>query len=183
MRCVAILCGLCLMLSTAAASGTPFRGSSIAHSALNQARAINATLLGHRAVEATVGKNLPGTAEAFAFRARRGGTAVSITVYLGARDRATRLFAGLYSSRHGHPESLLTAGSLRSPKAGRWNRVAVGSVHVRSGSTYWLAFSAKSARSTSATEIVGRARGRGRRGAGRARWQGPGPQAQTRAPA
>ena len=143
MRCVAIVCGLCLMLSTAAASGTPFRGSSIAHSALNQARAINATLLGNRAVEATVGKNSAGTAEAFAFRARRGGTAVSISVYLGARDRATRLFAGLYSSRRSHPESLLTAGLLRSPKAGRWNRVAVGSVLVRSGGTYWLAVLSK----------------------------------------
>ena len=85
-------------------------------------------LLGEQALESTVDHNLVGTVEAFAFRARRAGTAASINVYLDARDRATTLFAGLYSSRHGHPQSLLTSGLLRSPKAGAWNSVAVGSV-------------------------------------------------------
>ena len=78
-------------------------------------------LLGERALGSSVGDNLAGTVEGFAFRARRSGRAASISVYLDARDRATMLFAGLYSSRDGHPGSLLISGSLRSPKAGVWN--------------------------------------------------------------
>ena len=101
-------------------------------------------LLGNQAVEPKVGGNLVGTVEAFAFRARRAGTAASIRVYLDARDRTATLFAGLYSSRHGHPQSLLTSGLRRSPKAGAWNSVAVGSASLRSGTTYWLAVLGKS---------------------------------------
>ena len=100
-------------------------------------------LLGNRAIESTVGDNLAGTLEAFAFRARRGGTATSISVYLDKRDRATTVYVGLYSSRHGHPHSLMTSGSRRSPKAGVWNSLAVGSSHLQSGATYWLAILGK----------------------------------------
>ena len=46
-------------------------------------------LLGERAIESKVDHNLVGTVDAFAFRARRSGTAASISVYLDARDRAS----------------------------------------------------------------------------------------------
>jgi hypothetical protein len=96
-------------------------------------------LLGNRAIESTVDDHLAATGEAFAFQARRGGTATSVSVYLDKRDRATTVYAGLYSSLHGHPQSRMTSGSRRSPKAGAWNSLAVRSVHLRSGATYWLA--------------------------------------------
>ena len=102
-------------------------------------RVAHVILLGEQAIESTVDHNLSGTAEGFAFRARRSGTAASISVYLGARDRATTLLAGLYSARHGHPESLLTSGLLRSPKRGAWNSLGVASARLRSGTMYWLA--------------------------------------------
>ena len=154
---LAILCGLCLLMSGAAASGAPFSSSSPSDSVMYQAsttslvahrrtvkrthglHAANVMLLGNQAIESTVGHNLVGTVEAFAFRARRSGTAASISVYLGARDRATTLFAGLYSSRHGHPQSLLTSALRRSAKAGAWNSLAVASARVKSGRKYWLA--------------------------------------------
>ena len=93
---------------------------------------------GQPAIEPAVDHNFVGTVEAFAFRARHSGTAASISVYLDARDRAHTLFAGLYSSRHGRPRTLLTSGLRRSPRAGAWNSVAVRSASVRSGRTYWL---------------------------------------------
>ena len=174
MRRVAILCGLCLAMTGAAALGAPFRSSSrtasaptaltslvggrlrqnseVAHSSTEEGRARHGNvqrthrskaaqvmLLGEQAIEPMVDDNLAGTVEGFAFRARRSGTAASIKVYLDGRARANTLFAGLYSSRHGHPQSLLTSGLLRSPKAGAWNSVAVASANLRSGTTYWLA--------------------------------------------
>ena len=106
---------------------------------IHRSHAAQVLLVGRDAIEPTVGHNLAGTVEAFAFRARRSGTAASINVYLNTHDRATTLFAGLYSSRQGHPESLLTSGLLRSPKTGRWNSVPVGPASLRAGATYWLA--------------------------------------------
>ena len=102
-------------------------------------------LLGNRAIESTVDDHLAGAGEAFAFRARRGGTATSISVFLDRRDQATTVYAGLYSSRHGHPQVLMTAGSRRSPRTGAWNSLAVRSAHLRSGTTYWLAVLGKGA--------------------------------------
>ena len=116
--------------------------SKVVHTNLKRKRGSHGAqviLLGDRAVESTVDDNFVGTVEGFAFRARRSGTAASISVYLDTRNRATTVFAGLYSSRHGHPQSLLTSGLLRYPKAGAWNSVAVGSARLRSGTTYWLA--------------------------------------------
>ena len=176
MRRIGILCGLCLVLTGAAASGAPLSRVFSAKTALSHPSATslfarrvpqnprvvqsasrhhgtmkrvtgrqvaNVMLLGNRAIESTVGDNLVGTLEGFAFRARRGGTATSISVYLDKRDRATTVYVGLYSSRHGHPQSLMTSGSRRSPKAGAWNSLAVGSSHLQSGATYWLAILGK----------------------------------------
>ena len=176
MRRIAFLCGLCLLMTGAVASGAPLIGAWVRDSAAGRGstrplgrssvrglvvhrggvkraggnHAAQVVLLGERALGSTVGDNLAGTVEGFAFRARRSGRAASISVYLDARDRATTLFAGLYSSRGGHPGSLLISGSLRSPRAGVWNSVAVRSGRMRSGRmrsggtlrfgrTYWLA--------------------------------------------
>ena len=102
MRSIAILFGVCLLLMGAAASGAALRSSSSTGSALLDAsatrtrgpHAANVMLLGNRAVESTVDGHSSGTGEAFAFRARRGGTATSISVYLDKRYRATSVYAG-----------------------------------------------------------------------------------------
>lgn len=177
MRRLAILCGLCLLMTCAAASGSirssPSTGSAVSEISATglaasrlpqkarlarsseQGRVRDATvkrtrrprfpliLLGETAVEPRVGHNPAGTVAAFAFRARRSGTAASIHIYIGRRTRATILLAGLYSNRHGHPRTLLTSGSRQSPKAGGWSSVAVASARVRSGTTYWLAILGK----------------------------------------
>jgi hypothetical protein len=150
-RRLAILSGLCLIMTGAAASGAP-RSSKSPTSALNGHalrasakrrthghRASPLVLLGERAVESRVDHPSVGTVEAFAFRARRSGTAASISVYLDARDRATNVIAGVYSSRHGRPQSLLTLGLLRFPKAGAWNSVVVPPATLNSGRSYWIA--------------------------------------------
>jgi large repetitive protein len=173
-RRIAILCGLCLLITSAGASGatlispsstdssankTPATGReylrqkpALAHSRSDRGHVRHGTvkrprssdgglviLLGEQALEPTVSDNPVGTVEAFAFRARRSGTAASISVYLAGGNRATALFASLYSSSRGEPRSLLTWGLVRSPKANAWNSVAVRSAGLRSGSTYWLA--------------------------------------------
>lgn len=96
-------------------------------------------LVGEHAVEPTAARSSAGVLEAFPFRSRRGGTASAVRVYLGPASRASTLLVGLYSDRKGHPASLLTAGSLRSPEAHRWNSVPVGSASLRSGVIYWIA--------------------------------------------
>lgn len=101
-------------------------------------------LLGRSLVGPVVEHNPAGTVEAFAFRAQRGGAAASVGVYLDRRNRATSVVAGLYSSRHGRPASLLTSGVLRAPKSGTWNSVVVRSAKVRAGQIYWIAVRAKS---------------------------------------
>ena len=137
----AILCALCLVMTGAGASGARLRTSSSSVGTPATAKRVHGAqliLLGQPAIEPKVDHNFVGTVEAFAFRARHSGTAASISVYLDARDRAQTLFAGLYSSRHGRPRTLLTSGLRRSPRAGAWNPVAVRSARVRSGRTYWL---------------------------------------------
>ena len=139
----AILCALCLVITGAGAFGAPLRTSSSPVGTPATAKRVHGAnpqviLLGHRAIEPAVDHNFVGTVEAFAFRARRTGTAASISVYLDARNRAHTLFAGLYSSRDGRPRTLLTSGLRRSLRAGAWNSVAVRWARVRSGTTYWL---------------------------------------------
>ena len=188
MRSIAILGGVLLVLAGAAASGAALRSSSSAGSALLAASATRThsphvakvMLLGNRAIESTVNDHLVGSGEAFVFRARRGGTATAISVYLDKRDRAGTVYAGLYTSRDGHPQSLLTSGSRRSSKAGAWNSLPVRSVRLQSGATYWLAVLGKVERCASGTEPVARAPARVRRCSGCSRFPGPGTPAPSR---
>ena len=175
MRRIAILCGLCTLLTGAAASGAPLSRSSTGwalryasptplvtgrlprnrnpvyasgarvrthyrtSSRTHGSHAAQVVMLGEQAIQPSVGANGVGVVQAFAFRARRTGTAGSITVYIDALDRATAVFAGLYSSRDSRPHALLTSGRLQSPRASAWNTVPVGSASLRSGTIYWVA--------------------------------------------
>ena len=147
MRSITILIGVCLVLTGAAASGASLRSSPNSGSERLAASATpthvpqvaKVVLLGNQAIGSTVDDHSAGNGEAFAFRARRAGTATSISVYLDKRDQATAVYVGLYSNRHGQPHTLITRGSRRAAKAGAWNSLAVRSVQLRSGATYWLA--------------------------------------------
>jgi hypothetical protein len=102
-------------------------------------RAARIFLFGDRQVEKTVGRTAPGSAVAFPFRNRATGMALAISVYVGASSRAKRLLAALYAGKNGHPGTLLTKGSVKSPKHGAWDTVHVAPARVRPGFTYWVA--------------------------------------------
>jgi hypothetical protein len=99
----------------------------------------SAVLFGNQMIGRRVDPNRAGWAQAFRFTNRGSGATTSITIYLGPYSRATKLFAGLYSNSDGHPGVRITSGSLSSPRAGKWNRVAVRTVTLLSGRVYWVA--------------------------------------------
>lgn len=140
-------------------------------------------LLGEHALESTVAHNLVGTVEAFQFQARGSGTAASINVFLAAGDRATALFAGVYSSRDGRPHSLLTSGFLRAPGLRHGTRSPSAPPVCNPAGRTGLPCSGKVAQSTSATEPADYATARGHPNAGCARCPALGPPARAHAPA
>jgi hypothetical protein len=95
------------------------------------------TLFGDSTVESGLDSNAAGWAEAFRFANQTGGRVSTIAVYLASQNKATSLVAGIYSNNNGNPGSLLTSGTLSSLRSGAWNRVAVASVAIKSG-TYWI---------------------------------------------
>lgn len=96
-------------------------------------------LLGYVAVGFASASSSAGQPESFSFTGRRSGSVSSIHVFIDSRNRARSVVAGLYSNVHGHPGSLLTAGTLNHPKSGAWNSLRVRSAPIRSGHIYWLA--------------------------------------------
>jgi hypothetical protein len=96
-------------------------------------------LIGSEAVYGNRDSLAAGTAEAFPFTASASGSATSIHVYVDTGSSATKVVVGLYQNSSGHPSTLLSTGSLRSPQSGAWNSVPIGSVAVSQGARYWLA--------------------------------------------
>ncbi|HEY0516649.1 MAG TPA: hypothetical protein VGD00_05975, partial [Solirubrobacteraceae bacterium] len=103
------------------------------------ARPAGLVLLGEEHVRDEVSVLAAGEARAFEFRARSSGAALNVHVYLGGRNTATSMVAGLYATSAGQPGALLTSGTLSSTAAGAWNSVPVASRQLIAGSTYWLA--------------------------------------------
>ncbi|MGI8715734.1 MAG: hypothetical protein ACR2NR_21645, partial [Solirubrobacteraceae bacterium] len=95
-------------------------------------------LFGQPTIERKLGQSPVGTAKAFRFLDRSTGKVSTIAVYVDARNRATRMIAGVYSDHGGAPGTRLTWGSRASLKAGAWNRIAVRPVSLAKKS-YWLA--------------------------------------------
>ena len=108
-------------------------------SGVTAASADDPVLFGDQTIESNRDWNRAGSPEAFRFQDATSGSASSITVYIDSKNRATTLIAGVFSDNNGQPASLLTSGSLRSPKAGSWNQVPVTSADVQGGSNYWIA--------------------------------------------
>jgi hypothetical protein len=95
-------------------------------------------LFGDQAIESNSIIVPAGVAEATPFTARSSGQAAIISVYLGPATQANGLIVGLYSSRHGHPGSLLASGAEPLPTPGEWNAVGINSASVNTGSNYWI---------------------------------------------
>jgi hypothetical protein len=96
-------------------------------------------LVGSQNVYNQLGFSDSGQAEAFQAVATASGTLDALTFFLSERNTSTTVYFGLYSDNDGQPGTLLVQGSTSSPIKGSWNRIAVSSVPVSSGTTYWLA--------------------------------------------
>jgi outer membrane protein assembly factor BamB len=107
--------------------------------AVTAASASAAIVIGTGGVRPQVDQNAAGQAEAFRTPATASGTVDSMTVYVNATSKATKLLVGLYADNNGHPGALLTQGSLNTPTAGATNDVTVPGAAVTSGTQYWIA--------------------------------------------
>jgi hypothetical protein len=87
-----------------------------------------------------------GSARAFLFTNRVSATAKTIRLYLARGHRGRAFSVGIYSSRSGRPASLLTSGSTRSARAGRWATVRVHAVTLHAGRRYWIGVLARHGR-------------------------------------
>ena len=96
-------------------------------------------LIGQRTVQPRRTQMGAGSARAFSAKSRGGGTVSAIAVYVDAGNRARTLAVALYRNRGCRPAARLTYGSLRSPRARRWNTVKVHRISITAGHTYWLA--------------------------------------------
>lgn len=96
-------------------------------------------LFGDQRVESKAGHDAAGRVLTLPFSNKTTGIATSIDVYVGSRSKATKLIAGIYSYRKGHPAKRLTFGRLESPTAGAWNTVRVTPVRVAAGLRYGIA--------------------------------------------
>ena len=74
-------------------------------------------MFGNQKIGQLADQNPAGLVRAFPFTDSTGGKASSISVYVGAANRATTLIAGLYAGNGGHPGSKLAAD--RSPRRRR----------------------------------------------------------------
>ena len=78
-----------------------------------------AIIIGTSGVRPQVDQNAAGSVEAFRTPATATGSVETISVYVNATSKATRLYAGLYTDNNGHPGTLLTQGSTATPTPNR----------------------------------------------------------------
>ena len=96
-------------------------------------------LIGQQQSTPFVDENSGGEAEAFMVQAAVSGTIASLTVYVDASSKSTKLIVGLYSDKSGTPGGLLTQGTLSAPMPSTWNTVPVANATITAGTTYWIA--------------------------------------------
>src|SRR5690242_5731194 len=134
MRRPLVVCALCS--SIAVLSGAVALASSVTPVA---AQAGSKRSLESRATHRLLGAQARATARAFPYRAANSGTVASVTFYLAPRTAASLVKVALYSDLAGRPAKLLRTDSIRSPIAGKWNRVPINGIAVAAGRRYWLA--------------------------------------------
>jgi hypothetical protein len=121
------------------AAGNSTTSTGVTVSVTNTAPLPAAYLVGDQAIESATDSNPAGVAEAFKFTAVASGTLSALSAYIDVLSTATSVTVGVYSDVGGHPGALLTQGTRAGPVAGTWNDVAVTSVSLASGTTYWIA--------------------------------------------
>ena len=100
-------------------------------------------MLGNNVLEASMGSNPAGTAQAFKTSPAKTGVITSLNVYVDVGSTATSIVAGVYSDVNGHPGTLLARGSLAAPKADSTNAINISGVKLDSTKSYWLALLGK----------------------------------------
>ncbi len=103
------------------------------------ARPAGLLLLGEEQVRAGATSLTSGRSEAFEFHARNTGRTSAVHVYVGIRNTASAMAAGVYSSAGSSPGALLTSGTLDSVSAGGWDTIALPPSEVLAGQDYWIA--------------------------------------------
>lgn len=93
-------------------------------------------LLGKTKVGSSLGESQSGTAKAFPVRAVATGQVDSLSVYLDSSNEAPTVWVGMYTSHHGHPQTLLSKGVISNPISGQWNSVSLPPAQVSAGATY-----------------------------------------------
>ena len=96
-------------------------------------------LFGDRSIEPRRARSASGVAQSFPFHSPTSGSVTSLCLYVDRDSHAKSLVAGIYTSSRRHPGRLLGAGSLSSPRAGRWNLVDIAATPVSAGARYWVA--------------------------------------------
>ncbi len=96
-------------------------------------------LVGSTTVQPHVDTDTAGSAEAFQYEAKTGGTVNSLVLYVPKASTAPSIVVGLYSNASGHPATLLTSATIEEPTANAWNSIEVPPATVSAGSEYWLA--------------------------------------------
>ena len=96
-------------------------------------------LVGDSAVEAQRDYAIAGQSEAFRLQAGSSGAVGAAHVYIGEHNSARTIVVGLYGDSAGHPESLLSKGSVAISAAGAWQAVALSPAQLTAGDHYWLA--------------------------------------------
>ncbi|MGN6870634.1 MAG: hypothetical protein ACTHMY_19760 [Solirubrobacteraceae bacterium] len=154
MRRLAMMCAACLLMTVSVswAAGLRHGPAQVQHiSAHKQGAAQLASaqvakpalsrfiLLGNPAVGSTRSATHSGAARAFAFRARRSGTAYSISLYLARASTARTVSAGLYRDNGGKPGSQIVHALIVRPRAGVWNTTSLSTVGLTAGRMYWVA--------------------------------------------
>ncbi len=94
--------------------------------------------LGNTSIESNLDSNTVGRAESFFATATASGTINSISVFLESTSTSTNLVAGLYTNSGGSPGTLLSQGSSSTLINGAWNTIAIPSVTLTSGTSYWI---------------------------------------------
>lgn len=95
---------------------------------------------GNQSLGSTVDALLNGAAVASKSVAQASSMITGLNIYLDAGTTSTSVIAGVYSDNNGHPGTLLTSGTLASPKPGAWNSLTVPPVLQTAGKAYWIAF-------------------------------------------
>jgi hypothetical protein len=118
------------------AAGNTISSSPVAVTVSNAA---NTLLLGAATVQGLADSNPTGDAEAFTYVAAASGSARTLSFYVDSGSAATTLEVGVYADSGGRPGTLLTSGTISSPKSAAWNTAILSSNPTLSaGTRYWI---------------------------------------------